>query len=155
MRKTSEILKIQFFIGSRALGKICYCQLLKCKGVLGISKWRTEPRHSLRSFVNHFQRQNHQGNLPFYRRNRKPHMDKTPKPRTGMAALTGRNSASAIKGNIGQNSSCTHDFTWIHDVHAVTCTNHNTKQKTDHIPQNSCTCMLKTMLKSYVIKVTP
>ena len=50
-------------LGPGARQNISLSAVVKCKRVLDISN--ETPPHSLRSFVNHFQRQNHQGNLPF------------------------------------------------------------------------------------------
>ena len=121
LRQTSEIISLRFSFSS-AFGrsaKYFMSAVVKYKRVLDTTN--KAPRRLLRSFVNHFQQQNLQGNLAFYRRKCKPLIDKRTKTQAGMAGL-GRSHvtkfvacfpASAIQGDIAycQNSSCTQRFT--------------------------------------------
>ena len=123
MRQTSEILKIQFFIGSRSLGKIFHYQLLSNASVFlifqikhpvilyAVSLIISSDKITKETFRFNDETKNHTW---IKRRNLEQAWQVWDR-------LTGRNSAFAIKGYIAscQNSSCTQDFTWIHDVHAV------------------------------------
>ena len=154
--KRNNKLKKLNFIDLRALGYFAErTKVVKCKRVLDTANEAL--RHSLRSFVNHFQQKNLQGNLEFFRK-RKPHIDKTPNSsrhgKSHVAKFVARFSASAIKGDIAycQNSCCTQYFTWIHDVHAVNL--HKSQYHTEKRPHTSTSKQLNIHSKCQMIKMS-
>ena len=122
---------------------ISFSAVVKCKRTLNTTN--DAPRHSLRSFVNHFQQQNLQTlhfidenvNHIYTKRRKLGQAWQVSTALLHMANLAALFSASAIKVDMAfcQNSSCTQGFTWIHNVHAVNL--HKPQYRTEKRPHTS------------------